>query len=111
MRLFDFVKAWHAKTLDDNVSWRAYDIVSAVTPAHTQKAFKDVAPGVPKDFQVSYVANALGLGTEDVPAIMGAWWVLRQIEAGKRVRGLKRRAAGGLEPPPATPLPESPQGA
>lgn len=79
--------------LHSNATWRAYDIPNAVTSRHTKLALKLLGMGYAGELAMSAVVTAYRIDPAKAPLLLGSWWVLRQIEQGKRVRGLKLRPA------------------
>lgn len=80
MMLFvEFARKYQKGTLDDDASWRAYDIPAAVTRRHMQSALKSLGFSYAGGWALSEFCAVYGIDPSEAPALLGAWWVWRSV--------------------------------
>lgn len=87
----EFVKKYDNGTLDDDATWRAYDIPSMATRTHIRDALKSLGYIATREFLSDVVADYGLYNNTRAKYLLGAWWLWTQIAIGKRKRNLVPR--------------------
>lgn len=89
--------------LDDFTVWRAYDIPGNIRERHVKAALKALCLGYAGELALSHFMALYEVPTvAEARLVLGSWWLLTQIEKGRRLR-LPKRGPG------ATTLAEGPE--
>lgn len=104
-----FLHMWRTDTLQDDVTWRAYNFEAAVKPRHIRRALKQLGLEYAGELGVQHFKALYEIGdAEPVNAILGLWWLWRARSLGGRPRvplrskELLPQPGSGLPPPQAT---------
>lgn len=88
----EFVDAYRDGSVNDEVSWRAYDIERMVSPKRIREGMRTLGYRYVDYISLSALAAAYGLGTpEHAKHLVGLWWTWRRIANGDAKRGLVLR--------------------
>lgn len=85
----EFLHAYRTEKLDERAAWRAYNVLQAVKAHHALKGLR--ALGYKYAGELSLPTFMAQYGVTDrmeAQTILGAWWLLRELEAGGRPKGL-----------------------
>lgn len=81
-----FKYLWDTDALDTDTTWRGYEILKAVREKHVQCALKELGLTFTGEHWLSYVCALYEIPRSDVRAMLGGWWLWRELSRGKRVR-------------------------
>lgn len=92
-----FKHMWDDKTLQNDVTWRAYDIPAALREKHATAALKALGLSYAGEHaMVQFMALYEVRDPRLAPKILGGWWLWSRLAQGRRIRGVKLRSATTL---------------
>lgn len=101
----EFLTMYEMITLNTNLVWRTYDIVSHIKERHVRSALKVLGFGYAGELALPEVQARYALGRRMAWELLGAWWLLTQLEAGRHMkvplRGSRAGYPTGEAPTPA----------
>jgi hypothetical protein len=104
-----FLFLYRHEQLDEFAAWRAYDIMASVRDRHVRAALKALCLNYAGELALQHFMALYEVPTvSEARLVLGAWWLLTQIEKGRRLRLPKRgqdatALAEGAESPPRPP--------
>jgi hypothetical protein len=104
MSFKDFIDDYRDGSINNNVTWRAYDIESAVRPSHIRNALSRLGYLYAGELAIPTVQAHYKIESLDsTRALLGYWWLLYQASIGNRGQLKVRKAkikppGGGLQP-------------
>lgn len=88
-----FMFKYRDGTLDDDAAWRAYDFIASVKDRHVRKALKALGLAYAGELAVPHFMALYGFEDRtEATLLVGAWWLWSQVDSGRAVVGLVRRA-------------------
>jgi len=88
----EFLALRNLNLLNTIVAWRAYDIVGYIRRRHVVSALKALGYDYAGELAIPEVMAHYGINNRtEATQVLGAWWLVSQIETGQRFRGLPLR--------------------
>lgn len=91
----DFIAMYNTITLNTNMTWRAYDIVPSIKERHVRMALKNLGLSYAGELALPEAMARYGLKRKECYEVLGAWWLLSQIEGGRLMKVPLRGVGGG----------------
>lgn len=95
-----FLIMWETRTLENDPTWRGYDIIGALQTfkKHTldnyiKSALKEIGLNYAGEHARSQFSVLYEVPFAETTFVLAAWWVWSRIARGRRIKGVKIRAA------------------
>jgi hypothetical protein len=88
----EFIDAYKDGSIEDNITWRAYDLKYAIMPTHTKKAIRALGYAYASEHAIPTIQAHYELASvNETEALLGYWWLLCHMSKGTAARIRVRR--------------------
>jgi hypothetical protein len=83
----EFIDAYQDGSIENNITWRAYDIKNATMPIHTKQAIRNLCYKYAREHAIPKIQADYGLASAtETAALLGYWWLLRRMTGYRAAR-------------------------
>lgn len=92
MTFKEFIAAHMAGALENDATWRNYEILGGIRPLHIRGALKLLRMSYAGELAIPECRARYGINTDAMTKeLLGAWWIWSRLSDGHRVRGVRLR--------------------